>query len=139
MIANDPCPNCGSPDGRWRRRRIFDVVLTWIRYAADNALGRFFGANKSTVAGGAYSERADEARLDALRYSTERRIYETRVGTTTAVRFWKCPACRKKGEVFDEPADLIAGRDHLVELEADIGDNLGAVSEPIANPKMDGN
>ena len=138
MIASDPCPNCGSSAVRWRGRRIYDGVFTEIRHAADNALGAFFGANKTSVAGGAYSERADEARLDTLRYQTERKIYENRVGTVTAVRFWKCRACQKKGEVFEDAAGLLAGRAHLVELENDIAGNLGAVSHPIANTKVDG-
>ena len=137
MIANDACPNCGSPDVRWRRRRIYDVVFTGIRHAADNVLGSIFGASKTSVAGGAYSERADETRLDALRYQTERKLYENRVGTITAVRFWKCRACGSKGEVFEDTADLIADRAHLAELQTDIGDNLGAVSDPIADHEVD--
>lgn len=115
MIASDPCPNCGSSDIRWRRRRIYDVVLTWIRYALDSALGTFFdptGSSLPTHVGGASSEEISGAnwagsRPDVFRYPAKRQSFEERVGTLTAVRFWKCRTCRKRGEVFEDPTDLI--------------------------------
>jgi hypothetical protein len=98
-----------------------------------------FGGSGTTVVGPSASERATEARLEGLEYYEERELYEGRVGTMTAFRFWKCPDCHQKGQVFDNLDGVLGERERLVGLEGEIGTNLGAVNHPIGpnDPKPD--
>jgi hypothetical protein len=127
----DPCPNCGSENVRWRTRRWYDVVFTYLRYAMDLTAGTLFGAGRTSTVAGPVSERAARAHLDATQYRIERGVYEDRAGTMTARRFWKCRECRQKGQVFDGVERVTRARERLGELEEDIISNLGSVGSPI--------
>lgn len=135
----DPCPNCGSHNVRWRRRRFSDVILTYLRYFIDTMAGTVFGAGGTSVAGSSVSERATEARVEGMEYKEARRIYEDRAGTATANRFWKCHDCHQKGQVFDHIDTILSDRERLVGMEGDIEQNLGAVIDPIGSdsPRSD--
>ncbi len=142
MSASNPsaeaCPNCGSPSVRWRRRRFHDVVFTYLRHSVDALLGTIFRGTGSTVTAREYSERWGEAQFDAFRYDQERRVDEHRVGTMTAARFWRCPACRQKGHVFEELDDVLERRQRLLGLQERLEDNFGTANHPIDHdPKAD--
>src|SRR5512135_188904 len=108
-----PCPNCGSRNVRWRNRRFYDVILTYARYLTDLVVSTLFGMGQTRIAGGG-SRSAGRANLQALAYSQSRQFYESRMGTKTATRFWKCPDCRKKGQVFGSIGGTVALGDTLV-------------------------
>ncbi len=128
-----PCPNCGSTNVRWRHRRFYDVILTYLRYLTDVTAGTLFGAGRTSIPGGSGSQRAAQAYLDAAQYRQERTIYESRAGTMTAKRFWKCPDCHEKGQVFEGVERIAGARERLGELESDITSNLGSVGSPISH------
>jgi hypothetical protein len=59
-------------------------------------------------------------------------MYEMKVGLITASRFWRCPDCKQKGQVFtDLDAALTTGRAGLASIEDQVVGNLGGVSDPI--------
>ncbi|MDE3094742.1 MAG: hypothetical protein KGK07_01925 [Chloroflexota bacterium] len=128
-----PCPLCDSTNVRWRRRRFYDVIRTYLRYIADRVVGAAFGGTRTTIIGPAYSDRASDARLASIEYREERNIYEDRVGTMTAPLFWKCPDCGRKGQVFDHLDGVLGERERLAGLEDRIEGGLGAVGNPIGS------
>lgn len=121
----DPCPSCGSLNVRWRRRRLYDIVFTYLRYLLDAAFG---GGEQTTTLDSAYSPEGIKDRLRAAQYREERGTYEARVGTTTASSFWKCPECGQRGQIFDTLDHLLTERKRLVQTEEQIDENLGAVT-----------
>ena len=70
----DPCPNCGSTNVRWRRRRFSDVVLTHARYLADLVVSTLFGTGQTRIAGSSGSRSAGRANLQAVAYSESRQF-----------------------------------------------------------------
>ena len=118
-----PCPNCGSGNVRWRRRRFYDVILTYARYLADVVVSTLFGMGQTRIAGGG-SHSAGRANLQALAYSESRQFYESRMGTKTASRFWRCPDCRKKGQVFDRLRGAVKLGDSIVGSGGDVTGNV---------------
>ncbi len=129
----DVCPNCASTNVRWRRRRHYDVIFTYLRYLIDTIAGAVFGAGRTNTIGSSGSERATAAYLRALEYTQERQVYESRAGTMTASCFWKCPDCGQKGQVFDHVERVLEEREHLVGMEGAIHRDLGSVSSPIGS------
>ena len=120
----DPCPNCGSTNVRWRRRRFSDVVLTHARYLADLVVSTLFGTGQTRIAGSSGSRSAGRANLQAVAYSESRQFYESRMGTKTAARFWKCPDCHKKGQIFDNVRGSVKVGDSLVGSGGDVTGNV---------------
>lgn len=89
---SDPCPNCGSEDVRWRARRIYDVPLNFLRYLVEaflHALG--FGSKSPSQYAPEFSQ-----------YLVQRKIYDDRFSAQTPRRFWRCPACKQRGQAFDD-------------------------------------
>ena len=132
-----PCPNCGFRNVRWRNRRFYDVILTWLRYGVDNTLATVFSRGATTTTGTVagrepYVSNVLRSRIEAEEYDPARRMYEEKVGLTTARRFWRCPDCKKKGQVFTELDDaLTTGRAGLASIEDQVVGRLGGVSDPI--------
>ncbi len=89
----NPCPICGSRNVRWRARRWSDFVLTFLAYLA----------NMSWLSGSSlrwgYRDVGGEVR---------QQVVEERTGLKTARYFWKCPDCRNKGSIFEEPPPDLA-------------------------------
>ena len=129
--TSEPCPDCGSNDVRWRRRRFYDVLLTYLRYLVDSIATT--GATKSSVPGSILSDRANRARVVAHQYREARKLYEDRVGTKTASRFWKCRACGHRGQVFDDLDKVLAERQRLAGFEDTISGSMGSVNDPLKN------
>src|SRR5437879_4041090 len=128
-----PCPDCGSTDVRWRPRRFYDVVFTYVRWFVDSIAGALFRSTRSTVAGSGFSDRTNEGRLAAVEYAEERKLYEDRIGTKTASRFWKCRSCGHRGQVFDNLDNVVAERQRLAGFEDTISGSVGSVNEPLKN------
>jgi hypothetical protein len=99
----DPCPNCGSQDVRWRGRRWYDIPLNFLRYIVEALLHTLGFGSKSP------SQYAPEFR-EALQHE---KLYDDRMSAQTPRRFWKCPACKQRGEVFDDLGEL--GRSTLAQ------------------------
>ena len=105
----EPCPNCGSHDVRWRKRRWNDVLFTWLRYGVESILGIFTGPPRSRSVYLPESERRVEDGgggmydLGATRmhYGAARRAQDERMALATARWFWRCRACKQHGETFD--------------------------------------
>ena len=129
-----PCPSCGSTNVRWRRRRVSDVVLTHARYLADLVLSTLFGMGQTRIAGGG-SHAAGRANLQALAYSESRQFYESRMGTKTASRFWKCPDCRKKGQVFGAIGSTVSLDGTLVGPGGEVTGNVSGGPINRENPR----
>ena len=126
-----PCPNCGSRNVRWRNRRPYDVLLTWARYFADTVLSVIFtrGAQPALGYGSDHHARSE---IFALRYRRQRAAYEASVGLTTADRFWRCPDCKQRGQVFcGLDTQLTSLRADLASTEDRIVGDLGSVSNPV--------
>ena len=126
-----PCPDCGSTDVRWRRRRSYDVVFTYLRWYIDSIAGTLFGSTRSTVPGSILSDRTNQGRLAGMQYAEERKFYEDRAGTKTATLFWKCRSCGHRGQVFEGIDNLLGERQRLESLEDTVSGNLGSVAEPL--------
>jgi predicted RNA-binding Zn-ribbon protein involved in translation (DUF1610 family) len=131
MMASDVCPNCGSANVRWRRRRPYDFVFTYVRWLIDLVAGRSLGATRATDLSAPYSERGSEVRVKATRYAVERTAYEERVGTMTAARFWRCPDCRQEGQVFEKLEGVIEERERLAGMQNEIAGKLAVINDPI--------
>jgi predicted RNA-binding Zn-ribbon protein involved in translation (DUF1610 family) len=126
------CPNCGSRNVRWRNRRFYDVILTWLRYFADAFLSMIFSRGATPTVGMPYGDRVLQSRVSAELYKRARSAYEMKIGLTTAVRFWRCPECKQKGQVFSGIDDaLTEGRTALASVEDEITGGLGSVSTPV--------
>src|SRR5262249_14917194 len=108
-----PWPDCGSTNWRWRPRRFYELLFTSLRWYVDAIVGGIFGATRSTVPGSVLPDRTNQGRLAGLEYAQARKVYETRVGTTTASLFWKCRTCGKRGQMFDDVDELLAQRGRL--------------------------
>jgi rubredoxin len=89
-VKDWPCPECGSRNVRWRKRRWYDGPLNFIE----------------TMLTGAGTIRTDDG-IDPMARSgmdagfmRDRGIQETRrqMGRRTAELFWRCPDCKLKGE-----------------------------------------
>jgi hypothetical protein len=85
-----PCPECGSRNVRWRKRRWYDGPLNFVE----------------TMLTGAGTIRTDDG-IDPMARSgmdagfmRDRGIQDTRrqKGRRTAELFWRCPDCKQKGE-----------------------------------------
>ncbi len=93
----EPCPNCGSKNVSWRKPRPTDTVLTWARYLVDFALGGGSADRAGAIGGpGMYGDTAT-----SVSYTELRQRFDMKVGLKTPDLFWKCPDCKKKGEVRD--------------------------------------
>ena len=126
------CPSCRSRNVRWRNRRPYDVIFTWVRYFADAFLSTIFSRGATPTIGMRYGDRVLRSQASAELYKRARSAYEMRIGLTTADRFWRCPDCKQKGQVFsgiDEA--LTEGRAALASMEDDIRGGLGSVSTPV--------
>jgi hypothetical protein len=99
----DPCPNCGSEDVRWRGRRWYDVPLNFLRYIVEALLHTLGFGSKSP------SQYAPEFR-EALQHE---KLYDDRMSAQTPRRFWRCPSCKQRGQVFDDLDEL--GRNTLAQ------------------------
>jgi hypothetical protein len=89
-----PCPECGSRNVRWRKRRWYDGPLNFIE----------------TMLTGAGTIRTDDG-IDPMARSgmdsgfmRDRGVQETRrqMGRRTAELFWRCPDCKQKGEANEQ-------------------------------------
>ena len=127
------CPNCRSRNVRWRNRRPYDVIFTWMRYFADAFLSMIFSRGATPTIGGRYgSDRVLRSQASARQYSLARGIYESKIGLTTAARFWRCPDCKQKGQVFSGiDGALTEGRAGLASMEDEITGSLGGVGTPV--------
>jgi hypothetical protein len=139
----DPCPMCGSSGVRWRRRRWYDVVRTWLASLAEHAV--HFVLSKSTTSAtipGARSsgptyipdpktERMIDNANKVAHYGKSREIYESELSFVTAARFWRCSACKREGHVFADPEGMVDFRESLVEMEDEIVAQGGAAHNPI--------
>jgi hypothetical protein len=118
----DPCPMCGSADVRWRGRRWYDVPLTWVRFIVVGPIEFVFAPKKRSFGGIGHTG-------EDLTYDAAREAYDDRMATATARRFWKCRACRNKGQVF---ADVGAEQlEHLESIEDALAENKGGVERPV--------
>ncbi len=82
------CTNCGSTSVVWRRRRFYDVLLTWLGASLSNA---------PLWAGDCFywsDELPPEAYLP--------------VSLETPRRFWRCTACSQTGEEFDGDSNPVS-------------------------------
>jgi len=86
------CPNCGSTNVVWRRRRFYDILLTWLGASLTNA---------PLWAGDCFYWSEDLPIEAYLPVSLE-----------TPLRFWRCTPCRQTGEEFD-PDSNTASEDAL--------------------------
>jgi hypothetical protein len=84
-LVLDVCPNCGSPRVRWRKRRFYDVVLTWLAAGLLSA--------------GAYGD-YDETHSWALYNDLDPPIQDPSITWTTPRRFWNCPDCCERGDEY---------------------------------------
>ena len=114
-----PCPECGSDRVKWRGRRLYDRPLTWIRGTLEVLLRTM----------GVRTQEATGELPETLQWEYERRLYDDRMSFKTADRFWRCRACKKSGQQFDD-IDF-AQRERIAALEAEISYRTGAVSDPI--------
>jgi hypothetical protein len=88
----DPCPNCGSEDARWRGRRWYDVALNFTRYVIEAFLHTLgFGAKSPSQYAPEFSQALEHQKM-----------YDDRMSAQTPRRFWRCPSCKQRGEVFDD-------------------------------------
>jgi len=144
----EPCPNCGSRDVRWRGRRWYDFVLTYARFSVEAMLRVVgFGRMGPSTPGGAAAENAngyceqavplvttgsmiDDVNSE-IHYEQLREYYEVNAGTAVARRYWKCRACKQRGQVFDHVERLLAPRARVAELEDGIARRPGGVSYPV--------
>jgi hypothetical protein len=85
-----PCPICNSTHVRWRGRRVYDVPLTWARHFTEVLYS-------GTMSSGMARQRS----AGQYRERLQGQILEANTGGRTATRFWRCPECRHKGEVYD--------------------------------------
>lgn len=95
----EPCPECGSENVRWRGRRWYDVPLNFLRYLVEaffHALG--FGGKSSSDYAPEFGE--------ALQHQ---KMYDDRMSAQTPRRFWRCPSCKQRGEIFDDLAETSRG------------------------------
>jgi hypothetical protein len=117
----EPCPMCGSREVRWRQRRWYDVLRTWLRWLVEAVLSAFGGGRKSS-----YSPVIG----DPQGYSYEAQVaaFDHRWSIQTPRSFWRCSDCRRRGYVFD-PLD---GSEHrnVLEREDAIRAQGGSVSHP---------
>jgi hypothetical protein len=131
------CPLCGSRNVRWRNRRFYDVIFTWLRYGVENTLATVLTRGATTATGPAagrepYVSDVLRSRIEVEEYGPARRMYEEKIGLTTARRFWRCPDCRQKGQVFAGIDDtLTGGRATLASMEDEITGGLGSASTPV--------
>jgi hypothetical protein len=126
-IASEPvpCPNCGSRKARWRNRRPYDILFTWLRSFADASLATILGGGWARSAGRRYSA-PDEV------YDRARAAYELKVGFVTAARFWRCPDCKQRGQIFSGLDDVLSTRRaHLASIENGIRGHLGGIGDPV--------
>lgn len=128
-----PCPNCGSTNARWRNRRLYDFVFTWTRFAADTVLSTLFVRGASPTADSRYvPEWQLGSQAESWSYQRRRAAYESKVGLAVAKRFWRCPDCRQKGQVFsglDET--LTTDRAALASMEDRIVGDLGSIGSRV--------
>jgi hypothetical protein len=82
-VGYDACPNCGSQRVRWRKRRFYDVVFTWL------AAG--------ILSSGVYSQ-YDEA-LWPQPYEYNEAVLNDGLWITPR-RYWKCRDCERRGEEY---------------------------------------
>jgi hypothetical protein len=113
---------CGSADVRWRGRRVYDIPLTWLRYVVVAPMEFVFSPKKRSFGGIGHTGHD-------LSYDAARQAYDDRMATATAKRFWKCRACKHKGQVFGE---LGASQlQYLASVEDDLAENRGGVQGPV--------
>ena len=91
------CPNCRSDQAKWRKRRWYDGSLNFIETMLTGATVMKTNDGISPMA---------HSYMDS-RFMEQHQIQETAKvrGRRTAELFWMCPACKSKGEAFEE--DLI--------------------------------
>lgn len=139
----DPCPMCGSDQVRWQNRRWYDVVRTWIRFAAESIIHPLLGGQTSRAsipgAVGEPSTDLPDMRTDRairnhsleLNYAVTREVYEAHVAGETARAFWRCKTCGRKGEQFANAAQLLALRETVVKIEDQISGEMGVAHNPV--------
>lgn len=81
----DLCPNCSSPRVRWRKRRFYDVILTWL--GAGMLTSGMYGQYDDTFCPSAY-------------YYLDPPTVDPSISWETPRRFWKCPDCGRRGEEY---------------------------------------
>ena len=82
-VETEACPYCGSQRVRWRKRRFYDVVFTWL------AAGM--------LSCGAYSQYDDTFWAPPREYNEA--ILNEALWITPR-RFWKCRDCERRGEEY---------------------------------------
>lgn len=89
----DVCPMCDFTDVRWRGRRPWDFVFTWMRWFAETMLQGF--ARPKIIL-----YRRSDLQLGIDDSGLREELREADTGLKTPKRFWKCRACKRKGHVF---------------------------------------
>lgn len=90
-MGRETCPLCGSASVRWRGRRPYDVLLTWLRYVGEMiAQALFRGEDRHRY--------FDPEWLERQNFQNEYR--EAATGHKTPRRFWRCSACKQRGHAF---------------------------------------
>jgi hypothetical protein len=112
---------CGSGDVRWRGRRWYDVVHTWLRGTVEWVVHSVFTSRNRAW--------GDSRRPEVYQYRHERSIYDENASFQTARRFWNCHACSREGAVFDDLQD--DARRRLVALEDELQEQVGGPLDPI--------
>jgi hypothetical protein len=82
-VSLDGCPNCSSSRVRWRKRRFYDVILTWLV--------------AGLLSSGMYAQ-YDDMSWPSAYYVAERPIENPSISWATPRRFWRCPDCGQRGD-----------------------------------------
>ena len=88
------CPNCHSDDVQWRKRRWYDGPLNFIETMLTGATVMKSNDGISPM----HHSYMNAGHMERRQVEEYRRIR----GRATAELFWKCPACKSKGEAFAE-------------------------------------
>jgi hypothetical protein len=103
----EPCPRCGSEDVRWRGRRWYDVINNNLRGFIEWGVAMLFRPRRDSLSYPIPTSRADELRLAAIESDALLNAHEYNTAFMTPRRYWKCRACRQRGEVYDDVLEQV--------------------------------
>jgi hypothetical protein len=86
---------------------------------------------------GEFPSRVETDRLAAYHYEQARTSYNARAGLVTATLFSRCRDCRRRGEEFDLPRDVLGSRVNVADAEDDIASRGGFVMDPLSRHGSD--
>ncbi len=90
------CPDCGSAEAIWRRRRWYNVALSWLRFLSFVDQVGYTPTPKSDATG--------EFEHDWPRQGLEMQadwIDEQRRELAMPSWYWRCKACGHTGVIYD--------------------------------------